>query len=80
MTPTSKPTHRRTTFPHPRHGKRVIVTIHESSIGFRLEQHRDVYWLNINSLFDQAELKSAAVQSGFDPSPCKNPKAPRKLN
>lgn len=74
MTDTSKPVTRRTIIEHPRHKRRVLVTIHGEAIGFRLEREQATHWLSITSLYDQAELKTASALAGFNTAPCKNPK------
>lgn len=80
MTDTNKPVTRRTIVPHPRHGRRMIVTIGEGDvIGFRLERSRDTSLVPISTLFDIAERRRAEAQAGFSAAPCSNPKAPRKL-
>ena len=79
MTDTTKPVTRRTVSLHPRHGRRIIVTVHGDSIGFRLDREKATRFLPIDRLYDQADLKHAQALAGFDAAPCSNPKKARNV-
>lgn len=77
-TSTDKPVTRRTLGVHPRHGKRILVTIGPRDyISFRLERERgEGASLSIVHLYDQAERVKACAAAGIttaDIGPCKNP-------
>jgi hypothetical protein len=77
-TSTDKAVTRRTLGVHPRHNRRVIVTIGPRDfISFRLERERgEGASLPIIALYDQAERVRACASAGIttaDISPCKNP-------
>lgn len=79
MTDALKPTSRKLITPHPRKGKRIIVTIQGDTVGFRLERSSQTFWLDGARLFDQAELAAAKALAGFDASPCKDPRRVRNV-
>ena len=78
-TSTDKPVTRRTLAVHPRHNRRILVTIGpRDTISFRLERERgDGAALPIVHLYDQAERAKACAAAGIttaDIGPCKNPR------
>lgn len=79
MTSTQKPVSRRTVAEHPKHKKRVIVSLQESLIGLRLERSGREFFLDLNKLYDQAELQAAVNQTGANIAPCSNPKRFRNV-
>ncbi len=79
MTSTEKPVSRRTVAEHPKHKKRLVVTLDNSLLSLRLERSSREFYLDLNKLFDQAELQAAVVQTGANIEPCSNPKRFRNV-
>ena len=80
MTDTTKAVTRRTVAEHSRHKRRIVVTLGPGdTIGFRLERSSLTSYLPIEKLFNQAELATAQALTGFDASPCTNPKKARNV-
>ena len=74
MTDTNKPVTRRSVDPHPKHGRRIVITLGPGDvIGLRLERIARTCYLKLPALYDQAELARAAALAGFNPGPCKDP-------
>ena len=79
MTSTQNPTTRRTVAEHPKHKKRVIVSLQENLVGLRLERSSREFYLDLHKLYDQAELQAAVAQTGANIAPCANPKRFRNV-
>ena len=78
-TSTDKPVTRRSIGLHPRHNRRVLVTVGPRDIvSFRLERERgEGASLNLFHLYDQAERIKACSNAGIttaDIAPCRNPR------
>ncbi len=80
MTDITKPVTRRSVAPHARFGRRILVTLGPGDVlGFRLEREKTTKYLPLEKLYDQADIQHAANVSGFDTSPCNNPKTRRNV-
>jgi len=76
--PTTKPVTRRSLACHPKHGRRIVVTIGPGDVIFlRLERERgEGSPLPLALLYDQAERRKACVLAGISEAeiaPCRNP-------
>lgn len=80
MTSTDKATVRRSQTPHPKFGRKVIVSVGPGdTIGFRLEREPNFKYLPIHKLYEQADLAHAAAITGFNTAPCANPHKTRNI-
>jgi hypothetical protein len=78
MTNCDKSVTRRSLNDHPRHKRKIVCTLGPGDVlGLRLEREKTVKYLPLDQLYDMADMRAAAALTGYDTSPCANPKKRR---
>jgi len=82
MTSSEKSVTRVSTGEHSKHKRKIICVIGPGDVvGLRLQRSKEdtTGFISFESLFDIAEMRRAAAQSGFNTAPCRDPKKVRNV-